>query len=110
MLGATPCALLSFGGIFPRVVSIDRISAGRTKQRLNEHPIKPKTAPVSELLNPNRHALVAGLWLRQISAQDPVPPWDIEAKVAVGFGWPDGVMDAVHVRRDNEQPQNRIDL
>ncbi len=50
---------------------------------------------------------VAGLG--GISAEQPVPPGQIKAEVAVGFRRVDGVMDPVHVRRHDEEAQDPVE-
>jgi hypothetical protein len=47
--------------------------------------------------------------LGPIGAEQPVPPWEIEAEVAVGLGPNDGMVDAVHVGRHHQPADQGID-
>ena len=55
------------------------------------------------------HALVALRGLGPIGAEQPVPPREIEAEIAVGLGPDDGVVDAVHVGRHHEPADQGVD-
>lgn len=57
----------SFGGIL-RAPRIERVTEGRSAQRLDQHPVKPKLASRAELLDPDGHALVPGFRLRPVGA------------------------------------------
>ena len=48
------------------------------------------------------------LGLRAIGAAETVPPGEIEAEVAVGLAGDDRMMDPVHVRRHQDQPQEPV--
>ena len=88
---------------------VDRIAAGRTAQRSEKQPIPPRVAPRPELLDPDGHSVMPCPWLGEVWSRQPVPPWQVEAEIAVGLGRNDRVVDAVHVERDDQEPPHGID-
>jgi hypothetical protein len=70
-------------------LAIDRITACWAFNRLNQHTVKPQVTRCPELLDPNRHFLVARFWLRLVGPKQPVPPRKVEAKIAVCLLWYD---------------------
>jgi hypothetical protein len=64
---------------------------------------------VAILAKPNRHAFVALHRLGLIGTHEAVPPGEIKTKIAIMFLDHDGMVDAVHLRRDHEESQNLIE-
>jgi rhodanese-related sulfurtransferase len=62
-----------------------------------------------ELLDADRHGLVACLRLSPIRAEQPVPPRDIEPEIAVRLARQNRMVDAVHVGRDDEPAQHAVE-
>src|SRR5229473_5967920 len=52
-------------------------------ERLRQHAADAQFSRLPELLNPDRHAVVTCFGLGAIGAEKPVPPWEIEAEIAV---------------------------
>ena len=52
---------------------------------------------------------MASRGLGDVGAEQPVPPGQVEAVVRVGLPRIDGVVDAVHVGGDHEQPKHAVD-
>jgi hypothetical protein len=52
---------------------------------LDEHAVEAKFAWVTELFDADRHRLLSGGWLRPIGSEQPIPPGQVETKVAVRF-------------------------
>ena len=50
----------------------------------------------------NDHAVMSFGRLVAIHAEQPVPPWQIESVVAVGFAADDGVIYTVHIGRNDD--------
>ena len=71
-------------------------------ERLGQQSIKPELCRVSELVDPNGHALVAECRLRSICAEQTIPPGQIETEITVGFEWQDRMVDPMHVWCDNK--------
>src|SRR5215472_1060750 len=78
--------------------SADWIIAGAGTKRLQQHPPEPKFSRIAKQINSDRHPIMAGLGLREISPEQVVPPRQIEAEIAVRFIYRDRVMHAMHVR------------
>src|ERR1043165_3201252 len=72
---------------------------------LSKHPADPELASVAKLFDTQRHFVVTRLRLRAIGPEQPIPPGQIEAKIAVRFALHDGVVNAMHVGRDNQPAQ-----
>ena len=96
--------MLGFGILVVRTVR-DAIAP----ERLGQQSIKPELCRVSELVNPDGHALVAGCRLRSICPEQTIPPWQIETEIAVGLEWQDRMVDPMHVWCDDKPTQNAID-
>ena len=69
---------------------------------LPQHAIETQFSGIAELLDSDRHGLVAGLRLGPIGAEQTIPPGKIEAEIAVGLGRQDRMVHAVHVGRDDQ--------
>src|SRR6266700_6088488 len=54
-------------------------------ERLREHPVQAKFLGVTKLFNAECHGFVTGFGPGAIRAQEPVPPREVEAEVAVGL-------------------------
>ena len=52
-------------------------------KRLRQHPVEPEFLGVAELLKAEGHAVMARFRLGAVSPEQPVPPWQVEAEVAV---------------------------
>ena len=67
------------------------------------------SARIAELLDADGHALVAGRGLGAVGAEQPVPPRQIEAEIAVGLARHDRVVHAVHVGRHDDPAQHAVE-
>ena len=65
---------------------------------------------IAELRQPDCHFYVAFRRLSAIGAEQSVPPWQIEAVIAVGLADDHGVMHPMHVRGDYEISQYVIKI
>src|SRR5712691_5668412 len=65
------------------IPSSHRIGTDVLAERLEQHAIEPKLAPIAKLLDADGHRFVSrgGLW--PIGAEQTVPPRQIETKIAV---------------------------
>ena len=54
-------------------------------ERLQQHAVEPEVAARSELFEADRHSFVAAGGLRPVGSEQPVPPGQVEAVVAVGL-------------------------
>src|SRR5215469_7370313 len=63
----------------------DRVVAGGGKEGLQQHSPQTKLLRLAKQIDADRHSVVTGFRLGQISSQQPVPPREIETKVAVRF-------------------------
>src|SRR5881409_2263290 len=63
---------------------------------------------MAELVDAESHAFMTGLRLGSISSKEPVPPREIEPEIAIRFAPENGVMDAMHVRGDDEPTQRAL--
>jgi hypothetical protein len=61
------------------------IAASITAEGLEQHTIKPKFARIAELLDTNRHSFMAARGLCPVGPEQPVPPGQVEAEIAVCF-------------------------
>jgi hypothetical protein len=59
-----------------------RVASGVAAERLSEHSIKSLLVRFAKLLNTYRHSFVSCLRLIAVGAQHPIPPREIEAKIA----------------------------
>ena len=80
----------------------------QTTKRLEQHAVKPQLATVSELLDADGHPLMPGSRLIAIGAEQPIPPRQVEAEIAISLADQDRMVDAVHVRRDPEPTKPAI--
>jgi hypothetical protein len=55
------------------------------------------------------HAGMPGTGLCAVGTEQPIPPRQIEAEIAVGLGRLDRVMDPVHLRRNDDHAQKPVD-
>src|SRR5262249_8585716 len=83
-----------------------RIAAGLATERLQQHPVEPELAGITELLDPNSHRRMPSRRLGAISPQQPVPPSQVKPEIAVGLAPQNRMMDAMHVRRHDEPSQD----
>ena len=88
----------------------NRISANVTEKRLKHHAIHPEVAWIAELLDAYYHRFVSGSGLCSVGTEEAVPHRQVEPKIAVGFTHKDRMMDAMHVGRHHEPPQNAVDF
>src|SRR5688572_32390602 len=58
---------------------------------------------------PTRSTLFPYTTLFRSRAEQPIPPGQVEPEIAVCLRPDDGVVNAVHVGRDDQQPQQAID-
>ena len=75
-------------------VGFERMAAGGSAQRLNQHPVEPEVTARAELLDPDLHALVPLGGLSDVGAEQPVPPRQVEAVVRVGLARVTGMVDS----------------
>jgi hypothetical protein len=75
---------------------------------LDEHAVEAKFTWVTELFDADRHRLLSGGWLRPIRSEQPIPPGQVETKVAVRFRWLNGMVHPVHVRGNDDPTQDEI--
>lgn len=69
---------------------------------LDKEPVYPLVFFLAEKWYADGHLFVARLGLGSVGAAEVVPPGEVEAEIAVGLGLDDGVVDAVHVGRDEK--------
>ena len=67
-------------------------------KRLTDQLIYSIFAVRSKYWQTNRHLQVTFSRLISVGSKQPVPPWQVKSKVAVGFVFGYGVMDSMHVR------------
>jgi hypothetical protein len=65
--------------------SSDGVRTGRTTKWLKQHAVKPQLAAVAELLDADSHPLMPGSGLIAIGAEQPIPPRQVEAEIAVSL-------------------------
>jgi hypothetical protein len=70
--------------------------------------VEPEVAARAELLDPDLHPLMPLGGLGDVGAEQPVPPRQVEAVVRVGLARVDGMVDAVHVGRDDDEAQDPV--
>ena len=73
------------------------VRVGKVAERLRQHAVEPELARIAELLDPDRHVIMAGRGLGPIGADPAVPPAKIEAGIAVRLARRKGMMHAVHL-------------
>src|ERR1043166_1052516 len=78
-------------------------------ERLREQPVEAQFAALSERRQADGHSLVPGFRRRPVGAEQPVPPRQIKAEVAVGLARRDRMMHAVHVGRHHDQAQHAVE-
>ena len=88
---------------------IDR-AITNSAQRLRQHVVQPQFAWIAELLDSNRHGLVAGGWLGTVGSEQTIPPRQIETEIAVGLLHHDRMVDAVHIRGNHNPSEPSINL
>src|SRR3989344_3908855 len=85
------------------LTSINGVARYLSDKRNHQHSVKSVgLLRFAEIADADGHFLVALLGLILISAEEAIPPRKIEAEITVGFMIEDGVMHAVHVRRDDD--------
>ncbi len=75
---------------------------------MEEHAIEPKIALGTKVLDADLHVFVTGARLSPVGAEQAVPPWQVESEVAVGLIILHGMMHAVHIRGNYNQPQQPV--
>ncbi len=89
--------------------ALDSIYSSLPPKRLHQHAMEKQFLRIAELLDANGHAVVTAFGLSAIGSEQAIPPGQIEAEVAVSLAAHDGVMDAVHIRRDHKPSQPALD-
>ncbi|KJR99219.1 MAG: hypothetical protein VR65_17620 [Desulfobulbaceae bacterium BRH_c16a] len=87
----------------------DRHSAGMTHKRQDKKARQGKLALVAKLRQADHHIGVSLVRLVFVGAEQPVPPRQVEPEIAVGLLDDHRMMDPVHVRRNNQQPERLVD-
>src|SRR5215472_7572799 len=100
--GAGSQRAASFGG-FPPPQWIEAVVAPKW---LDEHPVEAEFARIAKLVEADGHAIMTGRRFRPIGAEQPVPPGQIEAEIAIGLARYDRMMHAMHVWSDNDASQH----
>ena len=72
--------------------------------------MQSQTSWVPKLAKAYHHAFVALHRLSVIRTHEAVPPGEIKTKIAIVFLDHDGMVDTVHLGRDDYEPQYPIDL
>lgn len=75
---------------------------------IDEHARQRQVRGGPELLEADHHLLVSGRRLGDLGAEEPVPPREEVAEVAVGLPGRRRVMDAMQVRRDERAADQRL--
>lgn len=86
---------------------VERILTG-LKERQDKQPGQSQTCWISKLAKPDGHAFVTPRRLSLIGAHKAVPPGEIKTKIAIMLLDHDGMVDTVHLRRDDQESQNPI--
>src|SRR5215471_9556709 len=73
----------------------DRIVPHPFAKRLQQHAVETQLGTVAKLLDPDPDGIVAGLGLRPIGPEHPIPPGKIEAEIAVGLRCVRGMVHAM---------------
>ena len=76
---------------------------------MQQHPVQMQLSGLAEGIETDRHAVVPERGLRPVSAEQPVPPGQVETEIAVGFGRDVGMVDPVHVRRHDDPAQRPVE-
>src|SRR6056297_1795198 len=95
--------------LFACVAGTTDAAGGPATPGLQQHAVQPQVGGIPELPDADGHAVVAVSRLVPIGAEQPVPPGQVEAEIAVGLVPVDRVMNAVHVRRDHEPTKHPVD-
>ena len=88
-------------------MTIDGPSAGITHKRQDQEARQDKPLWIAELGQPDHHIRVPLGGMRFVGAEQSVPPGQVKAIIAVGLPDDDRVMDPMHVRRNNNEPEHR---
>ena len=78
------------------------------EQWLEQCLVETQILAVSEAHEPDGHGLVACRRLRSVGAAEIVPPGKCEAEVCVGLDRRRRMMHAMHIGRDDEEPEHTI--
>ncbi len=89
-------------------MKVDWIPARITDEGKCQQPRQRQPLGITKLRQSDGHVLMAFDRLSAIGAEQPVPPGQIEAEIAVGFADDHGVMHPVHVRGDHEISQYAV--
>ena len=87
---------------------VDGHPTGITYERKDQEARQGKPLWIAELGQPDRHIRVPFFGLVFVGSEQPVPPGQVEAEIAVGLADDDRVMDPVHVRRNNNEPEHTV--
>ena len=88
---------------------VDGIVLHLTDKGDRQHTGQPAAPPVGmEASDADGHDLVPGARLCTVGAEQIVPPWQVEAEIAVGLVVLNGMVHSVHVRGNDEQPQQPV--
>src|SRR3989344_1164721 len=92
------------------LTSINGVARYLSEKRNHQHSVEAAGLfRVAEIADADGHFLAALLGLILISAEEAIPPRKIEAEITIGLMVEDGMMHAVHVRRDDEPADNAIE-
>ena len=78
-------------------------------KRLRQQPIDAQLARIAKDRDADGHAVVAGFGHGTIGAEQTIPPWQIEAEIAVGLTAQDGVVHPMHVGRHHQPTQQAVE-
>ena len=88
---------------------IDRVAIRRPNEKLNKHSIESFPSRFTEQIDAYDHPLMPIYGLIFISAQQAIPPWQVESKVGVRLVRVPGMMHPGHVGRHHDPPQSSVD-
>src|ERR1035437_4570975 len=91
---------------FAGVVSSRQFWGGK---RLNKKTEQGKLFRITELLEADSHIQMSFFRLGAIGPADTIPPGEIETEITVGLAHNGRMMDAVHVRSDQEQTEQAVE-
>src|ERR1051325_914047 len=84
------------------------ISPGTFGEGHQEDPVECQALRITELIEAEGHGGLAVLRLGSVRAKDPVPPRKVESEVAVRFVGTNRVVNEMHVRSHEDQPEKAI--
>jgi hypothetical protein len=87
---------------------VDGIYARFPDEGEHQQPWKSESLGITKVSQPDGHAFMACGWRPAIGSEEAIPPWEVEAEIAVGFISDDGVVDPMHFRCNHQEAEYPI--